>query len=183
MIGGLKRTSSRLAIAAAAGMFVGGAAMTPAQAADLGGDCCADLEERVAELEATTVRHARRQMRLVMSGQVNSALLFWDNGEESDIYVIDSDESSTRLNLRFTGTAVPGITVGGQIEVDFETAVGGQFAENDNDDGVGTDLNVRRAEWFVSGDFGTASVGQGSMAADGAFEVSFSGDEPLSAAN
>ena len=27
-------------------------------AADLGGDCCADLEERVAELEATTVDKA-----------------------------------------------------------------------------------------------------------------------------
>ena len=28
----------------------------PAAAADLGGNCCADLEERIAELEATTAR-------------------------------------------------------------------------------------------------------------------------------
>ncbi len=173
MIGGLKRTSSRLAIAAAASMFVGGAALTPAQAADLGGDCCADLEERVAELEATAVRHRRRQMRLVLSGQVNSALLFWDNGEEDDIYVIDNDESSTRINLRFEGTAVPGVTVGGQIEFDLESAGGGDVSENDGDDGE--DINLRRAEWFVSGDFGTVSVGQGSQASDGFAEVSFSG--------
>ena len=50
MIGGLMKSSSRLAIAAAASLFVGGYAMTPSHAADLGGDCCADLEERVAEL-------------------------------------------------------------------------------------------------------------------------------------
>ena len=30
--------------------------VTLVRAADLGGNCCADLEERVAELEATTAR-------------------------------------------------------------------------------------------------------------------------------
>ena len=33
-----------------------------AQAADQGGDCCADLEERVAELEATTARKGNRKV-------------------------------------------------------------------------------------------------------------------------
>ena len=36
----------------------------PANAADLSGDCCADLEERVAELEATTVRRGNKNGRL-----------------------------------------------------------------------------------------------------------------------
>ena len=50
MFGGLTRTSSRIAIAAALGLTLGVYALsTPAKAADLGGDCCADLEERVAE--------------------------------------------------------------------------------------------------------------------------------------
>jgi hypothetical protein len=40
-----------------AGCLSGGAA----KAADLGGDCCSDLEESVAELEATTVRKATRK--------------------------------------------------------------------------------------------------------------------------
>ena len=35
----------------------------PAKAADLGGDCCADLEERVAELEATTARKGNKKVR------------------------------------------------------------------------------------------------------------------------
>ena len=55
MYGGLKKSASRLALVAAAGVL-----STGAYAADLGGDCCADLEERVAELEATTVRKGNR---------------------------------------------------------------------------------------------------------------------------
>ena len=43
---------------------------TPAKAADLGGDCCADLEERVAELEATTVRKGNKKVSVTLSGWV-----------------------------------------------------------------------------------------------------------------
>jgi hypothetical protein len=62
MIGGLKKTTSRLAIAAAAGLLAAAAGgyATQAVAADLGGNCCADLEERIAELEATTARKGNR---------------------------------------------------------------------------------------------------------------------------
>jgi hypothetical protein len=63
MFGGLKKSASRLAIVAAAGVM-----STSAMAADLGGDCCADLEERVAELEATTARKGNRRMSLTVYG-------------------------------------------------------------------------------------------------------------------
>ena len=39
----------------------------PVTAADLGGDCCADLEERIAELEATTARKGNRKVKLEVS--------------------------------------------------------------------------------------------------------------------
>ena len=77
MIGGLvKSSTSRLALMAAAGLFVGSVAMPSAKAADLGGDCCADLEERVAELEATTARKGNRKMSLTVSGQVHRIVLW-----------------------------------------------------------------------------------------------------------
>ena len=47
---------SRLLAAAGVAVIMGAYSDAPAKAADLGGDCCSDLEERVAELEATTVR-------------------------------------------------------------------------------------------------------------------------------
>jgi hypothetical protein len=51
---------SRLLIAAGVTLIAGAYAHAPAKAADLGGDCCSDLEERVAELEATTVRKGNK---------------------------------------------------------------------------------------------------------------------------
>lgn len=41
-----------------------------ADAASLGGDCCADLEERVAELEVTALRKGNRKISLKISGHV-----------------------------------------------------------------------------------------------------------------
>ena len=58
-----------------------------AQAADLGGDCCADLEERVAELEATTARKGNRKVKLMISGYVAQEITWWDDGGESNVYL------------------------------------------------------------------------------------------------
>ena len=84
-IGGLKKTSSPLALVAAAGFLMGGMALTPAMAADLGGDCCADLEERVAELEATTARKGNRKVSLTISGHVARSVGWYeDDGARYD---------------------------------------------------------------------------------------------------
>jgi hypothetical protein len=80
MIGGLWKSTSSLAMFAAAGLFVGGVAMPSAKAADLGGDCCADLEERVAELEATTARKGNRRVSLTISGQVSTNVMYCNDG-------------------------------------------------------------------------------------------------------
>ncbi len=77
MNGGSMTTLSRISMAAVAALIVG---MGPASAADLGGNCCADLEERVAELEATTVRKGNRKVSVTLSGQISQELLFWDDG-------------------------------------------------------------------------------------------------------
>ena len=55
-----------------------------ASAADLGGNCCADLEERIAELEATTARKGNRKVSLTMSGWVAEQVTYWDDGVESN---------------------------------------------------------------------------------------------------
>ncbi len=87
MFGGLTKTSSRIAIAAALGLTLGGFAFkaTPAQAADLGGDCCADLEERVAELEATTVRKGNKKVSVTLSGWVVKSMNWWDDGRHRQL--------------------------------------------------------------------------------------------------
>jgi len=74
------KTTSTMALLAAAGFLAGGVAMAPApaRAADLGGDCCADLESRVAELEATTARKGNRKVSLTITGRVNMNIMWWN---------------------------------------------------------------------------------------------------------
>ena len=52
----------------ATAVLMGSFANEPARSADLGGDCCADLEERVAELEATTVRKGNKKVSVTLYG-------------------------------------------------------------------------------------------------------------------
>src|ERR1700687_4949086 len=103
MIGGLvKSSTSRLALLAAMGMFVGGLAMPSAKAADLGGDCCADLEERVAELEATTARKGNKKVSVILYGKVNYATEYWDDGAERNSYTVNNYSESTRFGIKGT---------------------------------------------------------------------------------
>ena len=90
---------------------------TPASAADLGGDCCADLEERVAELEATTARKGNRKVSLTVAGQVNKALMFWDDGVEQNTYVVGNKNDQS--NFSFVGEAAitPGWKAGYELVV------------------------------------------------------------------
>ncbi len=62
--------------ALAVGALLAWAVVTPASAADLGGNCCADLEERIAELEATTARKGNRKVELFVEGQIDTAVTY-----------------------------------------------------------------------------------------------------------
>src|SRR3990170_3062418 len=121
MIGGLLKSTSRVALFAAAGMFVGGVAMPSAKAADLGGDCCADLEERVAELEATTARKGNRRMSLTVTGQVHRMILWWDDGHKSDAYYgLDNTNSSSRFVFLGSAKVTSAVSMGFEIMVEIE---------------------------------------------------------------
>ncbi len=177
MIGGLMKTTSRLAMVAAAGLMMGGFALS-AKAADLGGDCCADLEERVAELEATTVRKGNRKVSLELSGQVNRALLVWDDGIDSDAFVVDNDFSSTRFRMKGSGTMKPGWKAGFLIEIavtDENSESVSNFGERDdfqND----TRLQTRHANWYIESEkYGRVTLGQGSAATDDLGDITLGG--------
>ncbi len=121
MFGGLTKTSSRVAITAAFGLALGGYAMStsPANAADLGGDCCADLEERVAELEATTVRKGNKKVSVTISGWVVKNINFWDDGSMASTFA--GGDKGYDLGSRFaiTGSATisPGWSAGYNLTI------------------------------------------------------------------
>src|SRR5689334_20946210 len=121
MIGGLLKSASRWALVAAAGVIVGGMTMPSAKAADLGGDCCADLEERVAELEATTARKGNRKMALTITGQVHRMVLFWNDGKDTNTYYgLDNTNSSSRFSFTGTAKVTPTVSMGFDITIEIE---------------------------------------------------------------
>ena len=94
----------RLCALTAGGILTAAFVGTPAYAADLGGDCCADLEERVAELEATTARKGNRKVSLAISGWVAEQVMWYDNGATSNVYVTGVG-STLNSHFKMTGSA------------------------------------------------------------------------------
>ena len=146
MNGGLFKSASRFALVAAAGVVMSGAA----QAADLGGNCCADLEERVAELEATTARKGNRKVKLTVSGHINEAVIFWDDGSEKNAYIVSNNSSRTRF--RFVGDAKINAdwSAGYLLEIGVRYANSGN--RNQGTNGAGGDTNsidIRHSAWWI----------------------------------
>jgi hypothetical protein len=115
MYGGLKKSASRLALVAAAGVL-----STSAYAADLGGDCCADLEERVAELEATTARKGTRKTSLEVWGLVNQAITGWSDGNRWNGTMFHGNHNlQTRFGFRGNAKISPSTSAGYSIVLDI----------------------------------------------------------------
>jgi predicted porin len=163
-----------IAVALAAGLLAGAA--TSANAADLGGNCCADLEERIAELEATTARKGNRKVSLTVSGWVTQNIMWWDDGEESNTYVFDSG-TTIASHVKFTGSAQisPGWSAGYvlHLEATGSDSIGSNGPDQDtasaNNVLTGTPRGVSALQsfWFVKSDtLGKVSVGLQSQASD-----------------
>ena len=89
--------ASARVVATIAGLVL---AATAAAAADLGSGCCADLEERIAELEATTVRAGSRKVSLQITGQVSHVIMAWNDGAEKNVYVQENAQTQNRIGFQ-----------------------------------------------------------------------------------
>ena len=138
-----------------------------AAAADLGSNGMADLEERVAELEATTARKGERKMKLTVSGHVNHAILWVDAPGASETTITGNGNSQSRF--RFVGEAKinPEWSAGYLLEIGTATA--------STTGAAGFDLGVRHSAWFLdSKSLGRVWVGKTSTATDGIAEIDLS---------
>jgi predicted porin len=124
-----------------------------AKAADLSRDCCADLEERVAELEATTARKGNKKVSVTLYGQVNRAVLFWDDGAEKNVYVVDNNYESSRFGVKGNAKTGYGDWIAGyRLEAEPTQANSArldQFDDNNIDDPNGN-LFVRHSYMYLS---------------------------------
>lgn len=170
--------SIKLATAASvAALFVA----APALAADLngvGGNCCADLEERVAELEATAARKGNRKVSLEVYGQVNVGVLHTeiDDLGINDTKITNNPNSVSRVG--FKGNAAVGkdwsagflLEIGfGEAEPMFEmgsSSIGGNGV-------LGDGFVIRHSAIYLENkQLGTVWLGRTSTATDGIGEIS-----------
>ncbi len=150
--------------------------ISPVLAADLGGNCCADLEERIAELEATTARKGNRIVSLTVSGYVAQEISFWDDGGETNAYVHGLGPTQAS-HVKFSGQAQisPGWTAGYLMRIQslHDNPFGRDAATGNAINQAGSNfdqgLNVQMSYWYLqSKDLGKLSVGRQAMAAKSA---------------
>ncbi len=159
-----------LALLAAMGMVTVNAA--PAAAADLGGDCCADLEERIAELEATTVRKGNRKVKLEISGHVNQAVMWWDDGTESNAYVVTNDNARSRFRFKGEAKIDADWKAGYLIEIGARAANSKRTTQDDDNGDDSNAFDLRHNYWYLdSKTYGRISVGLTGGAGESVTEV------------
>ncbi|MDJ0685034.1 MAG: porin [Alphaproteobacteria bacterium] len=116
------------------------------------------------------------RVRLKISGQVNRALQYADNSDESDLMPVDNDASSTRFRFEGEADINEDVTVGTRIELEVESDSSANTGFDD--DSGGFDLNERHLDLFASSKkWGKVWLGQGSTASDGSTEVDLSGTD------
>jgi predicted porin len=141
-------------------------------AADQSVSCCRDLEDRIAELEATTAHKGNRKVSLEVSGQVNQAIMYWDDGFEQNAYVVTND--SSRTHLRFEGSAKlsRGWEAGYRLEFGFRTANSKRFTQDDPTAAENSGIDLRYSVWHLKNDaLGRLSLGLTGGASDGVTEM------------
>jgi hypothetical protein len=147
-----------------------------ADAADLGGGCCADLEERIAELEATTARKGNRKVSLVVSGEINKTLRVIDtdpvtltvhangktlgSGEIAPGFRSEDvvDNSASPSLVKFEGSA--------QFEKDWKAGYVLEIGVGGFDDGGTNEIYTNRSFVYLDGPVGKVSLGHASQASD-----------------
>ena len=114
-------------------------------------------------------------IQLKVSGQVNRALLFTDDGNNTEEFFVDNDNSSTRFRFTGSGDVDSDTKVGFTIEVQMESNSTANVNQNNKTVG-GNSFTERKLEIYIdSKRLGRVTLGQGDMASNGTSEVDLSG--------
>ncbi len=167
---------------AAVGITVGSLSVANAGGA-VGGNCCADLEQRVAELEASTVRKGNRKVSLKISGQVNKMLLFWDDGSQSGTYVLDNSTSASRFRFKGSAAISPDLKAGFLLEFELNDAASREADQASSQNGAEA-LSLRKSAAFLkSRTYGRLTIGHYSPATDDIILINYGGTSAAATAD
>ena len=118
-----------------------------------------------------------RAVDFAISGQINRAALYGDDGTSAKWFFVDNDNSSTRF--RFTGANEfeEGWKVGLVWEVQMESNSSADVnIQNGNSDTDDVNFSERKIEFWIE-KWGRLWLGQGDMASNGTSEIDLSGTD------
>ena len=107
------------------------------------------------------------------SGQVNRAIMFVDDGQDSESFFVDNQNSNTRFRFVGSENITESLTAGLLLEVGLVSNASSGVSMDNRD--TKFKLQERHMDIFTQGKLGKVSLGQGSGAADGVVEVDLSG--------
>lgn len=109
------------------------------------------------------------------SGNVNRAVLWTDDGRETNLHLVDNEASNTKLRWVAKSAVSGETTVGGKIEMGLVNSGSAVVWQNMKVDD-GKSFTTRHADmWIENSSWGKFSMGHGSMATDGSTEADKSG--------
>ena len=110
-----------------------------------------------------------------ISGQINRAAMYADDGNTGKWFFVDNDNSSTRF--RFTGSNDfdYDLSVGIVWEVEMQSNASNEMDMDLSGDVGDITFNERKMEFWVGSPWGKVWLGQGDMAANSTSEVDLSG--------
>ena len=140
-------------------------------AADLRDTCCADLEERIAELEANTATKCNRKVALTISGLINQPVMYWDDGKVHDVFIVSDEVKRSRLRIFGEAKIDNKWSAGAVLELGPNPSPNAPMDQFRFDPSAGH-IEMRHINWFVKNqDLGQITVGLASQAIDSVTET------------
>ena len=133
------------------------------------------LAEAGSEEKKGAVLSGDAKAEIKLYGQVNKAVLFSDDGNSGNTYLVDNDNSSTRIGVLGSIRPNDNVIVGTRLEFEYQTNPSNLVDQDDKRiDDIG--LEKRHLDlWVAAKTYGRFSLGWGSTASDGTSEIDLSG--------
>ena len=149
-----------------------------------------DLQQQVEALKGQTakatvkaatdspaaVKTGNPKASIKVYGQVNKAVLYSDDGHNEDLYLVDNDNSSTRIGLMGSINPNERYEIGTKIEVEYQTNPSNAVWQENKRNTPNDRFEKRHLDlWVDANTLGKFSLGWGSTASDGIAEMDLSG--------
>ena len=115
------------------------------------------------------------KVKINIYGQVNRAIMYVDDGENSDTYFVDNSHSSTRLGIKGSVAANDEFSAGLKFETEYRSNASSVINHDDESISDGKFKERHMDIFLATKTYGKFSLGQGDSASNGSSEVDLSG--------